>query len=164
MKSRVPPAPVLLVLALLAVSLEAAEEAKVSLDLKDADVSEIVSVLARAAERQPVFNPGIACRVTLRVKEVAWRKALDVVLRACSLGVEESGTVLRVATLAGLQAEQADRRRLSETRSEPSPESSIESFRLSYARAAELAPLLQKLLPRGKVSWDERTNTLIFTY
>ena len=148
----------------LALPLEAAEDAKVSLDLKDADASEIVSVLARAADRQPVFDPGIACRVTLRIKQVEWRKALDVVLRACSLGVEESGSVLRVATLARLQAEQAERRRLSEIRSEPPQETSIESFRLSYARAAELSALLQKVLPRGKVSWDERTNTLIITY
>src|SRR5262245_52141433 len=102
-----PPAPLFLAVALLTVSLEAGDEAKVSLDLKDADATEIVSVLAGAAEKQPVFNAGISCRVTLRVKEVPWRKALDTVLRACSLGADESGSVLRVAPIASLTAEQA---------------------------------------------------------
>jgi type IV pilus assembly protein PilQ len=153
-----------LALGLATSQLEAADAAKVSLDLKDADASDIVSVLARAADRQPVFNPGISCRVTLKVKAVPWRAALDVVLRACSLGVEESGTVLRVAPLASLTAEQAQTRALDEAKAKREPEGRLETARLSYARVAELAPLLQKLLPRGKVSWDERTNTLILTY
>ena len=156
--------PVLLALALRLPFPAAEEHARVSLDLKDAEATEIVTVLARAADLQPVFDPGIACRVTLRIKDVPWRNALDVVLRACSLGVEESGSVLRVATLARLQTAQADERRLAEARSQRLPEGEIETTRLSYARVAELAPLLQKWLPRGKVSWDERTNTLILTY
>jgi type II secretory pathway component HofQ len=154
----------MLALALGPQGLDAAEEARVSLDLKDAGAADVVSVLARAADKQAVFHPGISCRVTLRITEVEWRKALDTVLRACSLGVEEAGSVLRVAPISVLQSEQADARRLAEAKAQRVPEGRIETARLSYARVAELAPLLQKMLPRGKVSWDERTNTLILTY
>lgn len=140
----------------------ASEQARVSLDLKEAHAPDIVSLLARAADKQVVFDPGIACRLTINVKELPWRDALAAVLRACSLGVEEAGSVLRVAPLAKLTAEETSRRALSATQAEP--QGRLETVRLSYARAAELAPLLQKLLPRGQVSYDGRTNTLIITY
>lgn len=135
-------------------------EARVSLDLKEADATDVVSLLAQAADRQPVFDPGIACRLTVRLTNATWRNALAAVLRACSLGIEESNSVLRVAPISRLTAEQAARRR-------PAEEARgmhLETVRLSYARAAELAPLLQKLLPRGQVSYEPRTNTVIITY
>lgn len=144
------------------------EEAQLSLDLKDADATQVVALLAEAAGKQPVFDPGITCRLTLRVKETPWRSALAAVLRACSLGVEESGSVLRIAPVSRLTAEETARRSLATARAEREsgikPLPRFETVRLAHARAAELAPLLQKLFPGSQVSYDVRSNTLIITY
>jgi type IV pilus assembly protein PilQ len=149
----------------LAVVAQAAEpnEARLSLDVKDADATEVVAVLARAADKQPVFQPGISCRLTLRVKGVEWRVAMAAVLDACRLGVEEEGSVLRVAPLDQLARERSERAALVD-KQQAAPRGGVAAIRLSHARAAEIAPILQKLLPRGQVSYDARTNTLLITY
>jgi type IV pilus assembly protein PilQ len=139
-------------------------EARVSLDLKDAPVVDIVSALAEVGGFQVVFDPGISCRLTMKLNEARWRSVLDTALSACSLGREEEGDILRVATLSRLKEEAAARRRLEEERG-TAPSGRLASFRLSYARAQEMAPLLERILaPGGRVTYDSRTNTLIVIY
>lgn len=139
-------------------------EARVSLDAKDAPVADVVRVLADAGGFQVVFDPGVTCKLTLKLHEAAWRTVLDTALAACALGREEEGDILRVAPVAKLREEAAARRRLNEERQASSP-SRLALFRLSYARAREIAPLLDRTLsPSGRVSYDERTNTLIVAY
>jgi type IV pilus assembly protein PilQ len=141
-----------------------AGEARVSLDARDAPIVDVVRVLAEAGGFQVVFNPGIDCRLTLRLHETRWRSVLDTVLSACRLGLEEEGDILRVAPIARLQEEAAARRCLEQER-RPMPSGRLALFRLSYARAQELAPLLDRILnPAGRVSYDSRTNTLILVY
>jgi len=137
-----------------------APEAHVALDVKEAAIRDVLSALAEAADVQVVLDPGTACRLTLSVRALPWRKVLEATLNACGLAYEEEGRVVRVATRARLTAEAADRRRLAATTSRPSGR--IALFRLSYARAREVAPLVQKhLSDRSRVIYDERTNTLI---
>lgn len=139
-------------------------EARVSLDLKDAPVVDVVTALAEVGGFQAVFDPGITCRLTMKLNGARWRTVLDTALSACGLGREEEGDILRVATRARLQEEAAARRRLEEER-RMAPRGRIDSFRLSYARAQEVAPLLGRILPPGaRVTCDARTNTLILVY
>jgi len=139
-------------------------EARVSLDARDAPIVDIVRVLAEAGGFQVVFDPGIDCRLTLKLNETRWRAVLDTLLSACRLGLEEEGDILRVAPLARLQEEAAARRRLEQERRELRS-GRLALFRLSYARAEELAPLLDRILtPAGRVSYDSRSNTLIVAY
>jgi type IV pilus assembly protein PilQ len=137
-------------------------EARVSLDLKDAAATDVIGALAEVGRFQVVFDPGIRCALTLKLREVPWLTALDTVVRACRLAYEEDGRVLRVAPADRLRTEAEDRRRLEEARAAGSRPRSVSSFRLSYARAAEMAPIVKRLLsPRGDVVFDARTNTLI---
>jgi type IV pilus assembly protein PilQ len=139
-------------------------EARVSLDLKDAPVVDVVSVLAEVGGFQVVFDPGIACRLTMKVNEARWRPVLDTALSACGLGREEEGDILRIATVSKLRQEAEARRKLDEER-RMAPVGRVESFRLSYARAQEMASLLQRTLPpTARVTYDPRTNTLILVY
>ncbi len=141
-----------------------ADEARVSLDARDAPVVDIVHVLAEAGGFQVVFDPGISCRLTMKLPGARWRSVLDMALSACGLGYEEQGDILRVAPVARLREEAAARRRLDEER-RATPPGRVASFRLSYARAQELAPLLARILsPDGRVSYDSRTNTLLVEY
>jgi type II secretory pathway component HofQ len=136
-------------------------ESRVSLDLKDAAAVDIVSALAEVGRFQVVFDPGMSCSLTLKLSEVPWLTALETVLRACRLAYEEDGGVLRIAPADRLANEERERRRLADEKA-GSRARSVAAFRLSYARAAEMAPIVRRLLsPRGDVVFDARTNTLI---
>ena len=139
-------------------------EARVSLDVKDAPVVDIVRVLVEAGGLQVVFDPSLDCRLTVRLNAAPWPQALDATLSACALGRELEGDILRVATLARLREEAAARRRLEEER-RATPSGRLALVRLSHARAREMAPLLERVLaPAGRVSYDARTNTLLVVY
>jgi type II secretory pathway component HofQ len=136
-------------------------EAQVSLDVKDAPVVDIVSVLAEVGRFQVVFDPVPPCPLTLKLREVRWRMALEAALGACKLAYEQEGGILRIAPIERLKAEGEDQRKLAEERAR-SGAHTVSAFRLSYARAAEMAPIVKRLLsPRGDVVYDARTNTLI---
>lgn len=159
-------ATVLLLFAVFAVVPCAGEEAeaRLSIDVKDAPVQSIVTVLVELGGRQVVFDPGLACALTLKLHEVPWLKALDTTLRACGLGYEETGGVLWVATMARLREEAESRRRLREARPAETGRS-LALYRLTWARAEEMAPLLKRLVaPEGDVTVEPRTNTLIIRY
>jgi len=136
-------------------------EARISVDFKDADVVDIVRLFAEVGGFQVVVDPGVSCKLTLKLNEVRWTSALDVALKSCGLGRDEENEIVRVAPLAKLAAETAAQRKLDEEKRLSGP-LQMRSYRLSYARAAELAPIIKKFLsPRGEVIYDSRTNTLM---
>jgi type IV pilus assembly protein PilQ len=138
-------------------------EARISVDFKDADIVDIVRLLSEVGNFQVVIDPGTSCKLTLKLKEVPWDTTLDVALRVCGLGSETDNGIVRVAPVAKLTAEHQERRKLAEEQKLNRPLRTMR-YTLSYARAADLAPLIKKFLsPRGDVVFDARTNTLIIT-
>lgn len=135
-------------------------EARISLDVKDAAAVDVVRMLAEVADFQAVVDPGVSCTLTLKLTGVRWQKALDLTLASCGLGHEGEGRVLRIAPAARLIEESAAQRRLDEERQQRGP-ALLTTYRLSYARAEQMAPLLKRWLsPRAVVTYDTRTNTL----
>jgi len=140
-----------------------ADETRISVDFKDADILDIVRLMAELGNFQVVAHPGIACKLTLKLKEVPLETAFDLALKTCGLGSEEESGIRRIATRAQLTAEHAEARKLADEQKYNRP-LTTRMYRLSYARAAEMAPLVKKFLsPRGEVIFDARTNTLIVT-
>lgn len=138
-------------------------EARVSMDVKDAPIESIVRLLVALGDRQVVFDRGLDCHLTLKLNEVPWLTVLETTLGACGLGYEEEADVLWVATTERLRQEAESRRRLEEAR--PTSGQSLAMYRLSYARAEKMAPLLQRFVaPEGDVAVDPRTSTLIVRY
>ena len=138
-------------------------ETRLSMDVKDANVIDVVRLLAEVGGFQVVADAGVSCKLTLKLKDVEWPTVLDVALRSCALAHETQGNVVRVAPASRLLEEAAERRRLDEARQLNRP-LRTDAYRLSYARAHELAPLLRRFLsPRGTVEFDARTNTLFVT-
>jgi type IV pilus assembly protein PilQ len=136
-------------------------EARISLDVKDADIVDVVRLFAEIGGFQVVVDPGVSCKLTLKLSEVRWTSALDVALRSCGLGQDAENEIIRVAPVAKLAAEHAAQRKLDEERELSGP-LQMQTYRLSYARAAEMAPIIKRFLsPRGEVIYDSRTNTLI---
>ena len=141
----------------------ASAEAKISVDFKDVDVVDVVRLMADVGHFQVVIDPGITCKLTLKLHEVPWDAALEVALRVCSLASESENGIVRVAPFAKLTGENEARRKLAEEQRLDRP-LRTRRYTLSYALAAELAPLIKRFLsPRGDVVFDARTNTLIIT-
>ena len=112
----------------------------------------------------PVADPGLQCRMSLRLEGLTWRQVLDVVLRSCRWGEDRIGrNLIRVASIEALRRELDETRRYEAEKKLAGPLRTT-YVTLAYARARELAPLLQRFVsPRGEVAFDERTNTLIIT-
>ncbi len=139
-----------------------ASEILIDLDMKDADVLDILRLIAKLGDFNLIADPEVRCQFTLALKAVTWRRVMELTLRNCRLGEDRMGeNLIRVATLAQLTREREERRKYEEEKRLSGP-LQTSYRRLSYARARDLAPVLQKTLsPRGEVAFDERTNTLI---
>lgn len=144
----------------------AAEEEKytgeaISLKFKDADLRDVVLYLAEFADLNVVFDPDVRGTVTCDLQAVPWDQALDIVLRYNRMGKTIEGNVLRIAPMAVLTREDADQRKLKESKELSGPVQ-VKTITLSYSKAKDVAALLKtKISSRGEMVVDERTNTLI---
>ena len=139
-----------------------------SLDFQDVEVRGALQLIADFAGINLVAGDDVAGRVTLRLEDVPWDEALDIVLAAGGLDKRRSGNVLLVAPAAAIaagdQAELANREALAAL-----APLATEFVRIRYADAAPLAALFTgdgaqlALSERGRVLVDERTNSLIVT-
>jgi type IV pilus assembly protein PilQ len=134
---------------------------RIDLDLKDADIHNILRLLADVGHVNVVTADDVSGNVTIRMKNVPWDEALDVVLQAKGLGMVRAGNLIRVAPMAQLNKERELRLAQLKQELELAP---LETrlIPVSYATADELQARAKDLLsPRGSIAVDERTNTLI---
>jgi type IV pilus assembly protein PilQ len=134
----------------------------VTLDFQGADLRAVLRTFAEISSLNVVIDPSINGTVDVSLREVPWDQALDVILKANKLGYMLDGTIVRIAPLTVLAQENEERRKLAETRANAG-ELRIMTRALSYAKAADLVPIITRssLSPRGDVQIDSRTNTLI---
>ncbi len=134
---------------------------RIDLDLKDADIHNVLRLLADVGSVNIVTADNVTGSVTIRMRNVPWKQALDVVLQAKGLGMIERGNMVRVAPLADLEKEREMEvaRRAQEVRLAPLETRLIP---VSYATADEVQQRVSPLLSeRGSVAVDTRTNMLI---
>src|SRR5207248_11132695 len=84
----------------------------ISLDLKDYDIKDFFRLISEISGLNVVLDPNVGGTVTLKLTDVPWDQALDVVLRNYQLGAQLQGNVLRIATNQTLQAEQTAQKAL----------------------------------------------------
>ena len=108
----------------------APEETRISVDFKDADILDIVRLMAELGDFQVVAHPGITCKLTLKLKEVPLDTAFDLALKTCGLGYEESSGIYRIAPAAILTAEHAEARKLAEEQryNRPAEDADVPAF------------------------------------
>jgi type IV pilus assembly protein PilQ len=134
---------------------------RIDLDLKDADVHNVLRLLADVGQVNIVTADNVSGTITIRMRNVPWDQALDVVLQAKGLGVVQRANMLRVAPLADLEKERDLQlaRRLQEVKLAPLETRLIP---VSYAQAAEIQERAKPLLSeRGSIAVDDRTNVMI---
>ena len=111
---------------------------KLSLNFQNIDVRAVLQVIADFTNLNVVTSDSVGGTVTLRLKDVPWDQALDIILQSKGLGVRRSGSVMLVAPREELAAkDQADlevRRKISELEA-----MRTESFQLNYSKAEEVA-------------------------
>jgi type IV pilus assembly protein PilQ len=140
------------------------EETLIDIDVKEADVRDVLRLLAEVGGLNLAADPEVSCDATLKLKQVPWPQVLELVLRTCRLAKDELGpNLVRVATSERLRKEYEEKRKYEEEKALAGTLSTT-YVQLAYARARDMAPVLARFLsPRGSVVFDERTNTLIIT-
>jgi type II secretory pathway component HofQ len=135
---------------------------RITLEVQKADVVSVLRVFAELMHLNLVVADDVQGQVTLSLRNVRITEAFSVVLQARGLGYEkQAGNILRVATLPTLTKEAEERARLQDAKLK---DAKLETrlIPVNYANADDLVPQVKALLsPRGTVSVDKRTNTLI---
>lgn len=133
----------------------------ISLTLKDADIKDVLRTFADLTGLNMAIDPGVQGSVTVDFVDVPWDQALDLILRQNNLTFTLEGNVMRIGTLERIAAEATASRRLEEEERLGVQLTTL-SFKLSYARATELAAMLREIAsPRARIIVDGRTNQLI---
>jgi type IV pilus assembly protein PilQ len=134
---------------------------RISLDFKDAEIDDVLRLVAEVSDLNVIAGDEVGGKVTIRLVDVPWDQALDVILMTQGLGFERVGNVLRIAPADLLQAEREAR--MQERRAMEKLEDLIVKLQpVNYADVKEVAKLVKRLLSgRGSVNTDERTSTLI---
>ncbi|MHB1592028.1 MAG: type IV pilus secretin PilQ, partial [Sulfuricella sp.] len=137
---------------------------KLSLDFQNIDTRTLLAVLADFANMNIVISDSVRSSTTLRLKDVPWDQALDIVLKQSGLSMRKSGNVIMVAPTEELATKEKLEMEAKQQISELEPVRT-ESFQLKYQKAADVQKILgdktqQILSKRGSVVVDPRTNTL----
>lgn len=120
----------------------------VTIDFKDANIQDVLRILSLKSGVNIITGNDVSGTVTVRLVDVPWEKALDVILKTYGYTYDRDGSIIRVTTIENLSKE----------------ELSTEVFTLNYAQAEEIEKALKDVLSeRGKVRFDSRSNTLIVT-
>src|SRR5690606_33986421 len=147
---------------------------KLSLNFQNIEVRSLLQVIADFTNFNVVTSDSVTGAVTLRLKDVPWDQALDIILQAKGLGMRKNGNVLWIAPNDEIAA-----REKQELESKASLESletlRTQGFQMNYAKAADIAAQISAggsaagaasariLSPRGSVIAEPRTNQLFVT-
>jgi len=138
---------------------------RLSLNFQDIEVRAVLQLLADFTGLNMVVSDTVSGRITLRLKNVPWDQAMDIILKTRGLSMRRNDNVVLVAPTEEIAAREKLELESQQQIEELAPLRS-ELVQVNYAKAADLAALLKsaenKLISeRGSVSIDERTNTLL---
>lgn len=142
----------------------------ISLDLQEADLKNVLRLLADLSGTNMVIEPDVSGKVTLKVNNVPWDQVLHLVLSMNNLGEEKVGNVIRIATQAKLRQEWKDqeqalqaRQKLLELSQNVGPITTA-YLTVNYAQPTDVAAKIKEIeSPKGKISVDNRTSLIIYS-
>jgi len=144
---------------------------KISLEFKDADIKNVFRLLAEVSGKNIVITDDVNRKVTVRLIEVPWDQAMDLIIDTNGLGKDEVGNVIRISTADRLKSD-SDKSAAAKKSKENEEPLQTAYLTVNYAKVMkgqndpttdkDLVEKVKTLLsPRGKVEADQRTNTLI---
>lgn len=138
---------------------------RLSLNFQDIEVRSVLQLLSDFTGQNIVVSDSVTGNLSLRMQNVPWDQALDIVLKTKGLAKRENGNVILIAPGEEIAAREKLELESMKQIEELAPLYS-DLIQINYAKATDLAELLSnedssQLSERGKVSVDERTNTLL---
>src|SRR5689334_4999217 len=139
---------------------------RLTLNFQDIETRAVLQLLADASGQNIVVSDSVQGSVTLRLQNVPWDQALDIVLRTKGLDKRKNDNVIIVAPTEELASREKAELAARQDVQDLSPLRS-EYMQVNYAKASDLASLIKAqaggglLSKRGTVTVDERTNTLL---
>jgi len=137
----------------------------ISLNFQDIPVRTVLQLIADFNGFNLVITDSVSGNITLRLDDVPWEQALDLILKVRGLGKRMDGNVLMIAPAAELADKEREQLQGEQEVEDLAPLYS-EFIQINYAKAADIAAILSSgsvslLSARGAVSIDQRTNTLL---
>ena len=143
---------------------------KISLDLQEVDIRNVLRLLADVTGKNLVVEPGVAGKVTLKVDNVPWDQVLELILKINELDQVMEGNIIRIATAAKLKAELERKREVAEAQKELMAaardlgEIATEYLQVNYADVGDISAQIDNVKSeKGTVSVDNRTNLIIYS-
>lgn len=133
----------------------------ISLDLQDTDIDNALRIIAEVSNLNIIASDDVTGKVTLRLIDVPWDQALDVILKTNGLDQVREGNVVRIAPVDKLRQEQLALKELRDAQDQLE-NLLVNYIRVSYARVTDIREQVETVLSeRGTVTVDERTNQII---
>ena len=143
------------------------EGQRLTLNFQDIETRAVLQLLAETSGRNIVVSDTVQGNVTLRLRNVPWDQALDIVMTTKGLDMRQNGNVILVAPAEEISARETADLEARQAIVELEPLYS-EFLQVNYAKASDLASLISAgdsdnalLSNRGSVAIDDRTNTLL---
>ena len=136
---------------------------KLSLDFKDADIKNVFRLLAEVSGLNIIVTDEVNKRVTLRLIEVPWDQALDLLIQTNGLEKEQIGGVVRISTAQQLKKEKDELVAAQKSKEDLEPLQTA-YFNINYAKVKDLeakVKTLQSKRPDAALVVDERSNTIM---
>jgi type IV pilus assembly protein PilQ len=144
-------------------SMQPSDGRRISIDVQGAEVETVLRSLAEFSGKNIVASKEVKGTVTLRLRNVPWRQALDILLRTQALGMVDRGSSIVISNLETLRKEELERRTAERAQEELLP-LYTRIIPVSYANADEMSKAVEKTLTkRGHIEVDKRTNALLVT-
>jgi type IV pilus assembly protein PilQ len=133
----------------------------ISIDIVDYPMKDFFRLMSDVSGLNVVLDPNVTGTVSLRLIDVPWDQALDIVLKNNQLGGQLQGNILRIATNSTLQSEQTAAKALRDAQELATP-TITRTFSLNYTKVDAVSTILGRLLTaRGTIIPDPRRNALI---
>ena len=143
---------------------------KISLDLQEVDIRNVLRLLADVTAKNIVVEPNVKGTVTLKVDNVPWDQVLELILKINDLDSVMEGNVIRIATAAKIKAELDRRREEVEAKKDLMAaardlgEITTEYLQVNYADVGDISAQIQMVKSeKGTISVDNRTNLIIYS-
>jgi type IV pilus assembly protein PilQ len=134
---------------------------RISLDFQQADISNVLRLIAEVSGINIVVGEGVKSKVTMKLVSVPWDQALDMLLRMNGLGMIRQGNIVWVDTLSNIAQQQDNEARAKDSKSK-AEELVTRVFYLRNVSAQDLQTSLRQYLgPRGVMNINQATNALI---
>ncbi|MDY7026225.1 MAG: type IV pilus secretin PilQ [Pseudomonadota bacterium] len=138
---------------------------KLNFNFQDIPVRQVLQIIADINNKNLVVGDNVSGNVTLRLVDVPWDQALDLILKSNNLDKLEKGNILFVAPTDEIVEQKTKKLKTNQEIKELSP-LRTEFFEVNYAKASDLLQLIRESKfssDRGTALADERTNTLIIS-